>query len=76
MSENITESQTFLKTQQLLLFIHSVSMDVVQSRFPGRNTLQSLFELILVSINFRNQFDRILIVSPFFLNLVHQSSVP
>lgn len=66
MSDNIIESQTFLKTQQLPLFIHSVSMDVVQSRFPGRNTLQSLFELILVSINFQQSIRSYLNLISFF----------
>ncbi|XP_055322751.1 uncharacterized protein LOC129578362 [Sitodiplosis mosellana] len=46
-SDNKTASQTFLKNKQPLMFIHSISMDVVQNKFPGRSALQSLFELIL-----------------------------
>lgn len=42
-------SQTFLKNHQPLMFIHVILMDILQGTFPGRNALQSLFELILVS---------------------------
>ncbi|XP_031633212.1 uncharacterized protein LOC116346993 [Contarinia nasturtii] len=46
-SDNISTSQTFLQNHQPLMFIHAVQMDIVQTKFPGRNILHSLFELIL-----------------------------
>lgn len=39
------------------MYIHVVSMDVLQNKFPGVSTIQSLFELILVSIHDNIDFD-------------------
>lgn len=50
MSNNMLNSQTFLKNHKPLVFINVILMDLMQNKFPGRYCLQSLFELILVRL--------------------------
>lgn len=51
MSKKITTWQTFLKNNQPPMFIHVILMDVLAGKFPGRQAIHSLMELILVSFN-------------------------